>query len=179
MHVNKKAHMKEITILEEQIGKLNNKDFDLEAWKQHTTAILGRIFGESSLKIKQIQKIEYDYSSWSLRDTSGRSSNLDKSKKLAKEILTAAIEELKAFGVPGSKAGNTITLRPDVITSALENELKVSQIRSLIAIVDSEKEPEEKKQALLTFLKSLGPGASDAILAALLAHPDLIGQLKI
>ncbi|MBN1338066.1 MAG: hypothetical protein JXA03_02020 [Bacteroidales bacterium] len=171
--------MKEISALEEQIGRLNAKDFDLEAWKQHTSAVLGRIFGDNSLKIKQIQKIEYDYSSWSLRDTSGRSSNLERCKKMGREILMAAIEELKTFGIPDNTSAKTSAIPPEVIGHALENELKVSQIRGLIAVIDSDKSAEDKKESLLTLLKKLEPGASEAILAHLLAHPGMTGKLKM
>ena len=54
--------MKEIKLLEEQIGKLESKNFDLEAWKQYTIVLLARIFGDNNQKIQQVEKIEYDYS---------------------------------------------------------------------------------------------------------------------
>ena len=88
----------EIKLLKQQIEKLEAKDFDLSAWKKFTIVFLARIFGDDSPKIKQIEKIESDYSSWSLRDTSGSSSNVNKSKKLAREILEAAIAEIEIFG---------------------------------------------------------------------------------
>ena len=82
---------KEIDLLKAQIDKLNAKGFDLDAWKKYTIIILARIFGENTQKIKQIDSIEYDYSSWSLRDTTGSNSYLDTCKKLGKEILCLMI----------------------------------------------------------------------------------------
>lgn len=171
--------MKEITLLEEQIERLKARDFDLEGWKQHTSGLLGRIFGENSLKVKQIQGIEYDYSSWSLRDTSGRSSNIEKCRKLGHEILTAAIEEIRALGLPQKNSVDKTGINPDVIVRALENELKVSEIRDLIATIDSDLSPDEKKQALLSKLKKMEVGQASAILSFILAHPDMVGKLRM
>ena len=86
---------KEIELLKEQIKKLDVKNFDLEAWKKYTIVLLARIFGDDSQKIKQIENIEYDYSSWALRYTSGISSYLNTCKKLGKEILDASISEIE------------------------------------------------------------------------------------
>ena len=60
---------KEISLLQGQIERLNDKKFDLEAWKNHTQIFLERIFGKDSSKLKMIRDLNYDYSSWSLRDT--------------------------------------------------------------------------------------------------------------
>ncbi|HNQ37909.1 MAG TPA: hypothetical protein PKJ58_08115, partial [Prolixibacteraceae bacterium] len=62
---------KEIALLRDQIGKLSDPRFDLEAWKNQTIIFLERIFGKESSKVKLIRELHYDYSSWSLRDASG------------------------------------------------------------------------------------------------------------
>ena len=49
---------KSIEVLEEQIRKLDAKEFDLNAWKNFTTLLLERIFGRQSKKIEAIQKLE-------------------------------------------------------------------------------------------------------------------------
>ena len=90
---------KEIKLLEQQIARLNDEDFDLEAWKKYTIIILARIFGSADEKIRQTRALEFDNSSWTLRDATGNSSYEERTKKLAKEILTAAIDEIKVFGI--------------------------------------------------------------------------------
>ena len=62
---------KEISILKEQIERLNEKQFDLDSWKNQTVIFLERIFGKESSKVKLIRELHYDYSSWNLRDTTG------------------------------------------------------------------------------------------------------------
>ncbi len=41
---------KEIQLLKTQIEKLERKDFDLEAWKNFTVVILGRILGKIHIR---------------------------------------------------------------------------------------------------------------------------------
>ena len=65
---------KETKLLKQQIDKLSDKDFDLQGWKKYTIIILTRIFGEKSEKIRMVDKLEYEFSSWSLRDASGNES---------------------------------------------------------------------------------------------------------
>ena len=75
---------KEIVLLNDLLNRLEEPDFKLDAWKSHALILLERIFGNQSQKFRQVEKINYDYSSWSLRDTSGSSGNLESCKKLAK-----------------------------------------------------------------------------------------------
>ena len=124
---------KEITILRKQIERLNVKDFDLEAWKKFTIVMLARIFGDTSEKIRQIESIKYDYSSWALRDTSGSSAYLDSCKKLGRKILEASIEELEAFGLPDKSGEDDAFFQ--IILDALQNELKGSQFRELKNVI--------------------------------------------
>ena len=169
--------MKEIKLLEAQMSKLDTKGFDLNAWKQYTVVLLARIFGENNPKIKQVEKIEYDYSSWSLRDTSGSSEYLETCKKLGREILQASIDELKAFGVPDFQNSNDKNIDINVLISALEDELTMSQFRKLKNIVNFDSEPDEKKKALKDFLQSLDDKFSFKVMLGLLSHPDLAGKL--
>ena len=90
----------EIALLQEQINRLKEKKFDLEAWKNHTIIFLERIFGKDNSKVKMIKELGYDYSSWNLRDTAAAGKTRDKDPVLlqAEEILMAAITELKTLG---------------------------------------------------------------------------------
>ncbi len=127
--------MKEINLLEEQIAKLTSKEFDFRAWKQYSIILLSRIFGDEDQKVKQISKLEIDYSSWSLRDASGKSSQTDTIKKIGKEILQAAIDELSSFGVPDRNSSTQINLSQQIILSALESELTNITIKR-IGLID-------------------------------------------
>jgi len=163
---------KEISLLQGQIDKLNVKGFDLDAWKKYTIIILARIFGENSQKIKQIENIQYDYSSWSLRDTVGTSEYLDTCKKLGREILQASIDELNTLGLPEK------TDQPDefynAIMDALQDELKGSQVKELRQILSTTDSPEEKREKVLEKLKGYGSEVSQDILAHILTSPPML-----
>ncbi|OYT12791.1 MAG: hypothetical protein B6I19_08515 [Bacteroidetes bacterium 4572_114] len=85
---------KQIELLQQQIDKLDSKDFDLEAWKNYTIVLLARLFGEDNQKIKQIEKLDYEYNSWSLRDTSGFTSYLQTCKELGPEATQVILESI-------------------------------------------------------------------------------------
>jgi len=169
--------MKEIKLLEDQITKLENKEFDLDAWKQYTIVILARIFGDNNQKITQIEKIEYDYSSWSLRDTSGKSSYLETCKKLGREILMASIEELKAFGPPDLSGSKDDHIPVEIVVESLEDELKVSQFRELKKLINSPKSRTEKTKEIKELLKDLDKEAALDVIHKILSHPKLKGKL--
>jgi flagellar motility protein MotE (MotC chaperone) len=126
---------KEIALLQEQIVRLGEKKFDLEAWKNHTTIFLERIFGKESSKLRMIKDLGYDYSSWNLRDTAaaGKTSDKDPVLMQAEEILNAAIIELKTLGMPHEKKEN------EKIWDLLNDELTGKQMRELEKLVKSEK----------------------------------------
>jgi hypothetical protein len=141
---------KEITLLKEQIARLDDKKFDLEAWKNHTIIFLERIFGKENSKIKMIQNLHYDYSSWSLRDTfaGGSAKDKDPVRIQAKEILDAVISELENLGLPQQKREKL------KIKELLEDELTGRQSKELETILKSgEQEKEEKIQEILEGLE--------------------------
>ncbi|GAB1450811.1 hypothetical protein MASR2M47_08670 [Draconibacterium sp.] len=140
---------KEIALLQEQIVRLGEKKFDLEAWKNHTTIFLERIFGKESSKLRMIKDLGYDYSSWNLRDTAaaGKTSDKDPVLMQAEEILTAAIIELKTLGLPHEKKEN------EKIWDLLNDELTGKQMRELEKMVKSEKSG--KTEQITEILESL------------------------
>ena len=169
--------MKEIKLLETQIEKLDAKGFDLDAWKQYTIVLLARIFGESDPKIKQVEKIDYDYSSWALRDTSGKTSYRDTCKKLGREILQASIDELMAFGLPSADLTKEDAIPVSIIREALEEELKVAQIKRIQEIVNSNDEMAKKKKALKEEVKSFSKDFSENVLLNILLNPGINAKL--
>ncbi|MCF8234837.1 MAG: hypothetical protein K9G67_07405 [Bacteroidales bacterium] len=170
------AAEKEIELLREQIAKLEKKDFDLKAWKNYTTIILGRIFGEDSRKIDQIRNIEYMHGSWSLRDTSGDSA-IEACKKLGREILEASVSELENFGAPktGSESNEEIVL---IITEALQDELKGSQYKELVKILNDKGKTDEKKDKIFEKLRNYGSETANTILSNILANPKIGKEIK-
>lgn len=132
---------KEIALLQEQIERLQDKKFDLEAWKSHTLIFLERIFGKDSSKLKMIKDLSYDYSSWNLRDTAAAGKTNDKDPVLmqAGEILNAAITELKSLGLPETKKDN------EKILELLSDELTGKQMKELETLNQSEDADKSEK----------------------------------
>ena len=140
---------KEIALLKEQILKLNNKKFDLEAWKNHTIIFTERIFGKDSSKVKMIKDLNYDYSSWNLRDASGAGKAKDPVKMQASEILEAAILELEQLGLPQE------TKSAEKLWELLNDELTGKQMKEIEELIKSQnKDKQEKITEVLSSLKN-------------------------
>ena len=153
---------REIALLKEQIKKLEDKKFDLEAWKSHTVIFLERIFGKDSSKIRMIKELSYDYSSWSLRDTaaSGKTKDKDPVRLQAEEILNAAIIELESLGLPSSKPEN------ERIWELLQDDLTGRQFRQIEELLKLEEEGKAEK--ITEILEGLGNAKLAAIIYKLL-----------
>lgn len=154
---------KSIKILEGQIAKLDNKDFDLEAWKSSSITLLARFFGKEDYRIKQIQDLKIDYSSWALRDASSSYNPVRSCKKIGREILETSISELKILGVEPVKSGPELSA-----ITFLADELTGAQMKELQALLHSSQSVVEKRKGVLKLLNSLSKGKSVTILADLL-----------
>ncbi|QIA09250.1 hypothetical protein [Draconibacterium halophilum] len=132
---------KQIAILREQLAKLDEKKFDFDAWKTHTLIFLERIFGKDNSKIKLIQELHYDYSSWSLRDTAaaGKTKDKDPVKMRASEILEATIIELESLGLPQEEN------EQQKVWELLQDELTGKQVKEIDALVKSDDREKVKK----------------------------------
>ena len=170
--------MKEKELLQQQIDKLEKKDFDLEVWKNQTMILLARIFGDDNQMVKQIEKLEYEHSSWALRDTSGYDSYLQSCKKIGREILMAAIDEIENSGIKKPRKKTAKTLDINIILSALEDEMKGSQYKSLKNLLMSDINDEEKKRQLKETVETLGIETTQMILEKILLSEDFIAGLK-
>ena len=162
---------KEIKILQQQIDKLYAKDFELQPWKNYTIILLERIFGPENEKIKMIREVEFEFSSWSLRDASGNESYEEGSKKLAREILQAAIDELKAFGLPDISKDIHSEQAISELLNCLLDELKGSQVKELRNILSSNENQEEKKRKINEMLQNLGEYGAYGVITNILIHP--------
>lgn len=168
---------KEILLLNQQIEKLSAKDFDLSAWKKYTIIILARIFGAKNEKINQVEKLDYEFSSWSLRDASGNESYEEGTKKLAREILQAAIDELKVFGLPVFEETKTDKTIEEFLFLLLD-ELKGSQVKQLKSILASRENKDEKQRKIKEILEGLSEYVAYDVLTKMLMHPAARKMIK-
>lgn len=168
---------KELQLLEQQLEKIDSKGFDLKAWKKYTIVILARIFGDRNEKIRQIEKLDFEFNSWALRDASGNESYEEGTKKLAREILQAAIDELKVFGMPDLKLKNFDKTLEEFINILLD-ELKGSQVKELKAILKSRESKGEKQRMIKEILEGIGEYGAYGILTSMLLHPDAVKMIK-
>lgn len=97
-----------IKLLKKQIDKLEADTFDLEAWKTSAVTVLHRVFGESNPRAKQIEQLKIDYSSWMLRDSNANYKPVESAKRMGKEILITAIDEIEIFGSPENHASDML-----------------------------------------------------------------------
>ena len=155
---------KEIALLKEQLARLDEKKFDLEAWKNHTLIFLERIFGRENSKINLIKELRYDYSSWNLRDTAaaGKTKDKDPVKMQAREILTATITELEKLGLPKNK------LESEKIWVLLKDELTGKQAKEIEEILNSNQE--NKIENIRKTLENLGQDNLATVIAKLLIN---------
>ena len=167
---------KEIKLLEQQIARLNDKSFDLEAWKKYTIIIIARIFGNADEKIRQVEQLESDFSSWSLRDASGNESYEERTKKLAKEILTAAIDEIKVFGILTDTDINQ-DKNLSAILNIILDELKGSQVKLLKSILSSRQSKVEKQRKIKELLEDMGENEAYSVLTSVLMYPEIVKMI--
>ncbi len=159
---------KEIQLLQKQIEKLSAEDFDLEAWKSSAIIILERLFGVDNQKIKQIEKVKYDQSSWALREAKGSKNMMDTCKKQSKEILLISIDELELFGLPEDVKEAKEAPFKSVIIQALENELKIAQYKEVVTIINADIASDEKQNKLRGALSSYDHDTAENILISIL-----------
>lgn len=178
---------KQIELLQNQVNKLDDKDFDLDAWKSATCVLLGRIFGDNYQGIKAIERIKFESGGWAIGDASHFWDNIASCKKQGKDILDACITELQTFGQPEQKeaknSGINInltqsqnqTVNINLLISALEDELTVSQLREVNDIMKSDEPKNQKQKNIIDKLKGFGSDVASNILANILTNPNIWG----
>lgn len=169
---------KEIDLLNDQIKKLDSPDFDFESWKKYSVIILSRIFGNNDEKIKQLKNIDFEFTSWSLRDASGNESYEEGSKKLATEVLKAAIDELNIYGMPKTYNANIEAAASELLNIILD-EFKGSQVKELSKILSSQDNSTEKKRRVKELVEEIGEFGSYDIITNILTNKiitDLVSK---
>jgi hypothetical protein len=132
MHLNLLTMEKEIQLLHARLQKLEERTFDLNSWKQGTIAVLDSILGPDNLKRKLIEDIDFQMSSWSLRDTTG---DVDSVKKTCADVLETIILEIETFGLAEKislEKGDGLIEGSKLIEYALKKELSQSQLNELM-----------------------------------------------
>ncbi|CAD5268742.1 MULTISPECIES: hypothetical protein [unclassified Imperialibacter] len=145
-----------IAVFKKLEDKLNEKEFDLEAWKASAVSLFSRTFGATDSKIKQIHDLKIDYSSWALRDAPSTYHPLDSCKKLGREVVLSAIDEIELFGLPEQK-----DLRK--LLGEVYSEAEVKQIVSLAGV-------EKKEAELKKLLDKAGNQKNVALIMKLLSE---------
>lgn len=178
---------KQIDLLKKQIQKLEENDFDLDAWKSSTNVILGRIFGDNYQGIKAIDKIKFDSGGWAIGDASHFWDNMSSCKKQGKDIIEACITELETFGEPEKNKteksrininltqNQNQTVNINLLISALEDELTVSQLREVNELMKTDEPKYVKKTKIIDKIKSFGSDVASNILANILTNPNIWG----
>lgn len=159
---------KYISLLKEQLIKLDSPNFDLAAWKKSTILILSTIFGENNIRTKSIESIDYEYNSWSLRDESG---SKDPVKVICSETLQSIIKEIEL--------SDDIFHRPEdssdlsFIWEAFENELTGSKSKALKKILSEEKNSDIRNTEIDIILQELPDQTKRNILKQILLSSEL------
>ena len=86
---------KYLNLLDKQIEKLKSDEFDLDAWKSSSVYVLSLVFGKDDPKIKEIENLKVEYSSWSLRDASPDYRPIETCKKKGREIMEISKDEVE------------------------------------------------------------------------------------
>ena len=191
----------EIKLLKNQISKLDSENLDFVAWKRSTIILLGRIFGETSLNIKQMNDIEYIVYSTPITFTVGSATdgvsggvcgnNTYECSEHASELLGTFIIELENFGLPdkiNEKTENpqinimqtqnqNQTVDLNLIISSIEDELTGAQLKDIKYILKSTDDEEEKKSKLIHKLGGFGADIAAKVLSNILINPHILGAV--
>jgi len=174
--------IKQIEILKAQISKLDNQDFDLDAWKGATNILLERIFGETYSGIKSINLIKNHVTDLTGLGGSYRN-NIKQCKQQGKEILEASITEIESFGLPEKKEKNSSGIKIEmnqkqivhvnIVLSVLEEELTCNQLDQIKELFDIEEPKATTKKKIIEKIESFGKDVAANILASILTNPSV------
>ena len=121
------------------MSKLSLDDFDLDAWKISTTHLFTLIFNGQDPKIREINDLRIDNSSWTLRDSSPRDSPIETCKRKCREILDIAKDEIELLGIDNPQTS---------LDNKLKEVLSESQYTTFISPTNGVKERSETLQSL-------------------------------
>jgi hypothetical protein len=143
---------KKIAALENLLMSIEQKKFEMDAWKMKASLVLKAIFGANDEKVALINGLHYDFSSWALRDNSGGKQH-DSIKDQAREIIEAAILEL------------SFTESDSQIMISLEENLTGAEYKKLQHLLTKN---EMQEADFSTYFSKIASSKKDLILARLM-----------
>lgn len=146
-----------IKAVNRRLALLEESGFELETWKTGTVASLIKWLGETDPRLKLLDKLRIDYSSWALRDATANYNPRESTKKNAKEILLAILDE---YSDDGKQKGKGVAILPLVkkhltVTSYKELTSAISNKEDLLPILKKCKK-EELAAGLAEVIKKMG-----------------------
>ena len=142
--------------LSELLKAIDQRNFDLDVWKIKALLVIKKVFGESDEKLKMIEALHYDYSSWSLRDQSG-SKKSDTIKEEARGIIEAAILEI------------SLEEKSNSVMDALKQEITGAQTDHLQQLIQ---QPDVTEKDVVEFIQQISSEIKDRVLARLVMNKD-------
>lgn len=181
---------KAIEILDElisQVKQINNRDTTgFNDWKTATLLTLKRMFPTNENLHLEFEKLNAFF------HFLGDTSNVESVKKTAVTLLEVEKKNIIQFGFvpakqhPTKNSGgvhvnvnqtNTQTQQIEIelkfIIETLKEELRKAEFEELKAIIESNQTPEEKKESVLSKLKSFGSDVLSNIVAGIITNPQL------
>ncbi|TLX74075.1 hypothetical protein E9993_13330 [Labilibacter sediminis] len=164
---------KELQLLHQRLHKIEERGFDLISWKAGTIAVLDSILGPDNLKRKLIEEIDFQNSSWSLRDTTG---DVDSVKKICADIMETIIMEVETLGiaekiVPDHK--EEVGENFKMIEDAIRKELSQSQMDELLDLLRNE---DVNHTNVMDKIKRFGYEVGPKIVASIILNPNFKKQ---
>ncbi|MFT4739193.1 MAG: NACalpha-BTF3-like transcription factor [Cyclobacteriaceae bacterium] len=132
-----------IELIKKRIETLEESDFDLDAWKYGTVAVLEQLLSLSDRRIRSIEDLKVDYDSWALRDATASYNPLISAKRKAKSVLDTICDEL---ALSEEKTTNIQGLGEETVKVVNRNANK-EEIRKALQ--------KEKKETLIDALASI------------------------
>ncbi|MDT8308218.1 MAG: hypothetical protein RQ866_01725 [Bacteroidales bacterium] len=156
-------------LIMKQINKMEEKGFDLDAWKKSTIIILEKIFGPHDNRIEAIASLHYDYGSWSLRDTTGKTMTKESCIKTGKAILETALDEVDVFGLDAGKLQQASKEAIENIIKILDEELRGSELRAVKKALDEKSSNDnEAVEQIAMVIRNFGENSAATVLARIL-----------
>ena len=135
---------------------IDQKNFDLDVWKIKASIVINKLFGSSDDKLKLLDALHYDYSSWALRDQSG-SKQADAIKEQARGIIEAAMLEI------------SLEQENHPIIELLQKELTGAEMEKLQQLIQ---QPQVEEEDVVGFIQQISPAIKDRVLARLVMKID-------
>lgn len=153
-----------LQLLNDRLNEIDQRSFDLNAWKKSTALAVESCFGSNSPQLRAIQNINYEYNSWVLRDESGVT---DPVKTNCKSVLNVIIKELEMTEdiVTESETLNNLQF----VWLPFEDQLTGAASKQLKAILRNTNVSEEEVEK---FLKNMPAQTPIDILKAILTSTE-------